>query len=94
MIEFCNDDDGYLAWIGENPGGFVWHVRRQRDSTYVILHRASCNSISSDLRTSGAYTARAYRKVCALNLEELQLAARKEGRHDGSFSKKCSQCRP
>jgi hypothetical protein len=21
MIEFCNDDEGYLAWIGMNPTG-------------------------------------------------------------------------
>jgi hypothetical protein len=92
MIEFCNDDEGYLAWIGMNPTGFVLNVRRTPNPGYVVLHRASCHSISNGARESGAYTARSYRKICALSVAELRFGARQEGRSDGSFSNQCSHC--
>ncbi len=94
MIEFLNDDEGYLSWIATNPDGFVLKVRRMADPDYVVLHRASCGSISTDKREPGAYTTRSYRKVCAASVAELQLAAKREGRDDGSFSKRCGLCRP
>ena len=34
------------------------------------------------------------RKICAASVAELQLAAEREGRLDGSFSKRCGFCRP
>ena len=94
MIEFHNDDEGYLSWIAINPDGLVLNVRRMADPDYVVLHRARCGSISTDKREPGAYTTRGYRKVCAASVAELQLAAKREGRGDGSFSKRCGLCRP
>ena len=94
MIEFLDDDVGYLSWIATNPDGFVLNVRRVADPAYVVLHRARCGSISTDKRVPGAYTERDYRKVCATNLTELQLAAKREGRSHGSFSKRCGLCHP
>ena len=94
MIEFHNDDEGYLSWIATNPDGLVLNVRRMADPDYVVLHRARCGSISTDKREPGAYTTRGYRKVCAASVAELQLAAKREGRGDGSFSKRCGLCRP
>ncbi len=94
MIEFLDDDEGYLSWIAANPDGLVLNVRRMTDPNYVVLHRASCGSISTDKREPGAYTTRGYRKVCAASVVELQLAAKREGRGDGSFSKRCGLCRP
>jgi len=94
MIEFRDDDAGYFDSISANPGGFVLNLRRRIDPKYVVLHRAGCASISDQGRAPGAYTARGYRKVCARDLAELALAAKREGRRDGSFSKRCSRCVP
>jgi len=94
MIEFLNDDEGYLSWIATNTNGFVLNVQRMADPNYVVLHRANCGSISTDKQEPGAYTTRDYRKVCAANMTELQLAAKREGRVDGSFSKRCGLCKP
>ncbi len=94
MIEYFHDDEGYLSWIATNPDGFVLNVRRMTDPDYVILHRASCGSISTDKREPGAYTTKGYRKVCAASIAELRLAAKREGRGDSSFSKRCGLCQP
>ena len=94
MIRFSNDDLNYLAWTAANPYGFVLNVRRVADPDYVILHRASCGSISTDKQAPEAFTGRGYEKICAASVTELQLAAKREGRSDGSFSKRCGLCQP
>lgn len=94
MIEFVDNESGYLSWIKDNPGGFVLNLRRAESRDYVILHRATCRSISTRKRAPGAYTERAYRKVCAATVAELAQAARREGRMDGSFSRRCGLCNP
>jgi hypothetical protein len=94
MMRFENDDLGYLAWTEGHSEGFVLNVRRVSDRNYVVLHRASCGSISNHKQGPDAFTGRKYRKVCAGSVTELQGAAKSEGRSDGSFSKRCSLCRP
>ena len=89
MIRFENDDLGYLAWTEGHSEGFVLNVRRLSDRNYVVLHRASCGSISNHKQDPDAFTGRKYRKVT-----ELQGAAKGEGRSDGSFSKRCARCTP
>jgi hypothetical protein len=78
MIEFRDDEAGYLSWIASNPDGFVLNVRRTPDPDYVVLHRASCRSISTT-REPGAYTCRGYRKICAADMHELRFAAGRDG---------------
>ena len=71
------------------------NVRRVPDRDRVaVLHRASCKSISNETYAPGAYTGRGYRKVCAITEAELNLAAKSEGRSDGTFSKRCGLCCP
>ena len=94
MIEFENDEAGYFAWLAGNPNGFVLNVRSKADPEYVVLHRASCGSISSQKPATGAYTCRGFRKWCANGVADLRIAAKKEGRLDGTFSKRCGLCRP
>lgn len=94
MIEFKNDDEAYFDWLQKNQQGFVLNLRQKCDPGYVVLHRASCGLISNPKNLSGAYTARSYRKICAVNISELEQAARQEGRADGSFSKRCGHCDP
>jgi hypothetical protein len=90
VIQFQDNDVSYLAWIAAHPDGFVLNVRRSADPEYVVLHRASCKSISTREQALGAFTARNFRKICAASIAELQLAAERQGRIDGSFSKRCS----
>jgi len=94
VVQFCKDDLSYLAWIAAHLDGFVLNVKRKADPDYVILHRASCGSISNDKQAPGAFTGRSYRKICADNVADLRRAAEREGRSDGSFSKRCGLCRP
>jgi hypothetical protein len=93
VIRFAEDDEGYLAWVSDHPEGFVLNVRRKSDPSYVVLHRASCGSISGK-QVRGAFTHRNYRKVCADSIMALRAAAQREGRKDGSFSRECGLCRP
>ena len=94
MIEFKNDEAGYFSWITSHPRGYVLNVRSEPDPTYVVLHRARCGQISSTKREPGAYTERNFRKWCGESMEELHLAAKREGRPDGTFSKRCGLCKP
>jgi hypothetical protein len=94
MVHFLNDDPGFLAWTAANPNGFVLNVRRRPDPNYVVLHRATCKSISNERHAPDAFTGRGYRKICASSVAELQKAAQSEGRSNGSFSKRCSLCQP
>ncbi len=36
-IEFLDNEEGYLSWVGANPGGLVLNVRRTVDPGYVVL---------------------------------------------------------
>ena len=94
MILFDHDEVGYLAWLDAHPAGFVLNVRKRHDPRYVVLHRATCGSISSTKMEHGAYTERGYRKWCGDSVESLREAAQREGRADGSFSKCCGLCQP
>jgi hypothetical protein len=87
MIRFNDDDASYLAWIVTHPDGFVLNVRTSPDPRYVILHRAGCKTISNETHAPGAHTGRGYRKICAPTEAELAVAAKNEGRSDGTFSK-------
>ena len=92
MIFFQNDDQGYFAWIADNPDGFVVNVRAKHDPAYTVLHRSQCPMISKTSHSSGAFTERSYRKVCVTNSARLSNVAQKLGRPDGSFSKRCQIC--
>jgi hypothetical protein len=94
MIHFENDELGYFAWLSGHPNGFVLNVREWYDPSYVVLHRASCGSISSLKVAEGAYTERDFNKWCADTVDSLRTAAKREGRADGSFSQRCGRCRP
>ncbi|MCW2938516.1 MAG: hypothetical protein JWN00_1501 [Actinomycetia bacterium] len=74
MQDFIDDDPGYLAWLAANPSGFVLNSYRQPSRAYLMLHRATCRSIST-LPTSGSTWTKDYRKICGRR-EELESYAR------------------
>lgn len=43
---FKDDDIGYLNWIAAHPAGSVLNANRTPNAAYVMLHRASRNTIS------------------------------------------------
>ncbi len=94
MMEQFSDDSRYLEWVATHPEGFVLNMRRSRDPNYVVLHRATCWTVSKSGHSDGAYTQHGYRKAVALTVDELRVVARQEGRSDGTFSKCCAHCYP
>ena len=90
---FDGDDAAYHDWLDRNPAGYVVNVRRTFSAKYVVLHRASCASISAS-RKAGAYTERGYRKLCSRTDAAVLEAPTCCGRASGRFTSWCGQCKP
>jgi hypothetical protein len=71
VITFHNDDAGYLEWIQDNPLGYLINCQVNPSSRYVVLHRASCHTISGRPTRGREWTAQ-YKKVCAKVSRELE----------------------
>lgn len=70
-IEIFKDDDrGYLQWIHEHPNGYVLNTDGLISPGYMILHRASCLTISGTPARGENWTV-AYQKICAQTDDEL-----------------------
>jgi hypothetical protein len=85
---FRDDDEGYLAWLAAHPAGFVLNVERSPRSNYLILHRATCRTISGRPTRGGPWTG-PYIKVCSH--DELQIAAW-TGKTVGAAPTRCGVC--
>jgi len=66
VLVFEDDDAGYLDWISSHPGGFVVNANRPPTAGYVVLHRATCRTVSGDPTNGRAWTAD-YLKACSEN---------------------------
>ena len=91
LIFFDNDDVAYLEWVARNRDGYVVNVRQTLSPDYVVLHRATCSTISAP-QEPGAYTERNYRKLCGRTLADVAEAPTWCRRANGSFTKRCSIC--
>jgi Family of unknown function (DUF6308) len=87
---FRDDDDGYLSWLSAHPAGFVLNVGRSPRPNYVILHRATCRTISGRPTRGGPWTG-PYIKVCSD--DSLQIAAW-TGKHVAAAPTRCRVCVP
>src|SRR5688572_10877088 len=70
-LMFDSDDRHYLLWAERHPDGYVVNLRRQRDASYVVLHRATCRSVHRYAgidANPGGFTERGYRKLCGISL--------------------------
>jgi hypothetical protein len=92
LIEFKDDDIAYLRWLNMHPDGYVVNTTRNKSPDYMVLHRASCQSISqySSIAKPGGFTERGYIKVCADQLNSLKSWVRRSGCPNGTFSSECS----
>lgn len=86
---FVNDDGGYLAWLRENPEGFVVNSQRLSTSGYLVLHRASCKQINTPNRAN--WTTTGYIKTCSKDVASLADWARRE---TGGDLMQCGICKP
>jgi hypothetical protein len=90
MQQFIDDESGYLGWIAGHPSGFVVNALREPRPEYLILHRATCGTISG-MPARGNYWTKDFGKTCSLNRAELEGWAR---RHVGGELHPCGLCRP
>ena len=95
MVEmFDNNDDLYQKWLAENPDGFVINTTRDYSKDYMVLHKATCSSISkyTNMAQPGGFTERRYIKICSDTIEDLENWVRKQGAI--TFTKECGKCAP
>jgi len=78
IIEFVNDDGGYLAWLRDHPTGYVLNCEPNRKPTYLMLHRARCWTISGEPSSGRSWTS-IYQKVCSDSRGELDRWATQVG---------------
>ncbi|MEA3254926.1 MAG: hypothetical protein U9Q22_03720 [Candidatus Altiarchaeota archaeon] len=86
---YIDDDGGYLDWVSTNPTGFVVNCHRQPSPKYLILHKATCGTISTPKRSN--WTTITYIKICSLDKKELETWAQRE--ISGNL-KPCQICNP
>jgi hypothetical protein len=93
---FDHGDAAYLKWLRANPTGYVVNAERSPRLSYMVLHRATCPSISSIKAPGrpGGFTERSYIKICSTNVAPLNIWVRQHGGTSGAFSKRCSRCNP
>jgi 5-methylcytosine-specific restriction enzyme A len=91
---FSSGDSPYHAWLNSNPTGKVVNSRRRCDPTYMVLHKATCRSITAPISTMGPepFTGRGYIKICSTDESELLTWIRQNG--GTGFSNRCRICRP
>ena len=68
MKEFKKDDESYLDWSSTKPTGFVVNCHRQPSPKYLILHKATCGTISTS--KIGNWITTTYIKICSLSKKE------------------------
>lgn len=91
MQRFEDDDAGYLNWLALNPHGFVLNANRPPNKGYLILHRATCKSISRLAAPPVRWTTGGYLKVCATDITEIEGWCRHEM---GGEPQPCGMCHP
>ncbi len=88
-VQFVNDDQCYLRWLAQNPGGYVVNSFRVPTSDYLILHRAACRWINTGVENN--WTTTGYIKTCSENVQPLQAWANQA---TSGTLKPCRSCNP
>jgi hypothetical protein len=73
MRKFNDDDQGYLRWLTDHPGGYVVNADRPPNASYLVLHRSTCRTISGQPSSGRSWTVTST-KVCGQEEELLAWA--------------------
>jgi hypothetical protein len=91
MHIYEDDDPGYLAWVEGHPHGVVVNTYRKPDPRYLILHRATCGTITGKPARGDRWTTGAFIKVCSESRPDLEHWARQ---NTGGSLHPCGLCKP
>lgn len=69
--EFCNDDDGYVAWLNKHPGGYVMNIHKSESLADAHLHDATCSALVAQI-DRGVSLTDPYKKICGDTLVEIE----------------------
>jgi hypothetical protein len=86
MQRFVDDDRGYLDWLDHHPDGFVINTGRTPSAAYLMLHRASCGTITGKPARGKTFMGE-YAKVCGERNELEEFAS-----HLGGHAQPCRLC--
>ena len=90
-LEIKDDDRAYLTWLSSHPNGYVVNTFRTPRSDYLILHRASCGTISGTPARGNRWTTGEFLKVCSEDRADLDRWAQS---NVGGSLQPCGLCRP
>jgi hypothetical protein len=88
--QFIDDESGYLTWLSRHPNGYVVNAAREPRPSYLVLHRATCGTISGTPARGDLWT-RDLSKTCSTQRSELEDWARHVV---GGSVGPCGLCRP
>jgi len=93
---FDKSDSDYFKWLAAHPKGFVLNTTRKKNPKYLVLHLATCRTISeyTGKQKRGGFTERDYIKVCADKEESLLEWVHRTHGPKIEFSNKCGHCKP
>jgi hypothetical protein len=80
MQRFVDDDRGYLDWLDHHADGFVINTGRTPSAAYLMLHRASCGTITGTPARGTTFMGE-YAKLCG-ERNELEEFAHHLGGHE------------
>lgn len=90
MEQFVDDEQGYARWIASNPRGFVVNSYRRPTPGYLVLHGATCRTISGEPSRGRLWT-KDYIKTCSTLWAELERWSLAEV---GGHMTECGLCDP
>jgi hypothetical protein len=90
VVEYHDDDRGYLEWVARNASGYVINISRALNPDTARLHKPSCRTITGEPARGSTWT-REYIKLCSPSTRELDDWAE---RHVGTRVRRCAICQP
>lgn len=88
MLRFIDNDELYREWTKRNPGGLVVNSFKTPAPKYLILHKASCYTITELKGNAETFTDK-YSKTCSNDLDELTKWAKED---IGGELHRCRKC--
>jgi hypothetical protein len=91
ILFVVDNDPRYLAWLRANPDGFVVNAYQEPTVSYLVLHRASCHTITGSPARGSTWTEGDFSKTCCADRSALVSWMR---RQTGCDPPSCGICQP